>query len=103
MHSEQSKCQKLFSEKTIGVRAEKLDVTFHKEVRQSLRLFKSYLWAITNGKLRLELRFYKTDLCTQAVNGTLAVDYIKPIRDALPPGDITKIDLLLANLLGEFA
>jgi hypothetical protein len=60
-------------------------------VRQSLRLFQSYILAISGGELRLELNFYKIDACTQ-INRLVGYDYNAPIRQ-LPPGVVEKTDM----------
>ena len=60
-------------------------------VRQSLRLFQSYILAISGGDLRLELNFYKIDSCTQ-IDKVKGYDYNEPIRQ-LPPGVIEKTDM----------
>jgi hypothetical protein len=60
-------------------------------VRQSLRLFQSYILAISGGELRLELNFYKIDSCTQ-INKITGYDYNAPIRQ-LPSGVVEKTDM----------
>ncbi len=68
-----------------------IEVDSYEVVRQSLRLFQSYILAISGGELRLELNFYKIDACTQIdrVNG---YDYNAPIRQ-LPAEVIEKTDM----------
>lgn len=60
-------------------------------VRQSLRLFQSYILAISDGELRLELNFYKIDSCTQ-IDKVKGYNYNEPIRQ-LPPGVVEKTDM----------
>lgn len=63
----------------------------YEAVRQSLRLFQSYILAISGGALRLELNFYKIDSCTQ-IDRVKGYDYNAPIRQ-LPPGVTEKTDV----------
>jgi hypothetical protein len=66
----------------------------YEAVRQSLRLFQSYILAISGGQLRLELNFYKVNSCLQIRMGADQVNYDgnAPIRQ-LPPGVIEKTDM----------
>jgi hypothetical protein len=68
-----------------------IEADSYSAVRQSLRLFQSYLWAISGGGLRLELNFYSIKSCAKIdrVNG---YDYNEPIRQ-LPPGVADKTDM----------
>lgn len=69
----------------------KIEADSYKAVRQSLRLFQSYILAISGGELRLELNFYKIDSCTQ-IDKVKGYDYNAPIRQ-LPPGVTDKTDM----------
>ncbi len=62
----------------------------YKVVRQSLRLFQSYMLAISKGELRLELNFYKINSCIQ-INKRI-FNAQTPITQ-LPPGVIEKSDM----------
>jgi hypothetical protein len=62
----------------------------YKVVRQSMRLFQSYILAMSKGELRLELSFYKINSCIQ-IDKTV-FDAQAPIRQ-LPPGVIEKSDM----------
>ncbi len=68
-----------------------IEADSYEVVRQSLRLFQSYILAISGGELRLELNFYKIDACTQ-INRVIGYDYNAPIRQ-LPPGVVEKTDM----------
>ena len=63
-------------------------------VRQSLRLFQSYLLAISGGELRLELKFYKIEKCLQIKpeTGYLQGIFSTPL-DQLPKGEAEKADI----------
>ena len=63
-------------------------------VRQSLRLFQSYLLAISGGELRLELKFYKIEKCLQIKPETryLLGSFTTPL-DQLPEGEAKKADM----------
>ncbi len=63
-------------------------------VRQSLRLFQSYLLAISGGELRLELKFYKIEKCLQIKPETrYLLDSIPVPLDQLPEGEAKKADM----------
>ncbi len=62
-------------------------------VRQSLRLFQSYLLAISGGELRLELKFYKTEKCLQIKPPRYLLDSFNTPLDQLPQGEAAKADM----------
>ena len=62
-------------------------------VRQSLRLFQSYLLAISGGELRLELKFYKTEKCLQILPPRYLLDSFTTPLDQLPKGEAEKADM----------
>jgi hypothetical protein len=66
----------------------------YKAVRQSLRLFQSYILAISGGELRLELSFHKVDSCFQikAETGYVGGNFAPLIRQ-LPASVIDKSDM----------
>ena len=63
-------------------------------LRQSLRLFQSYLLAISGGELRLELKFYKIEKCFQIKPETryLGGNFNEPLLQ-LPQGEAEKTDM----------
>lgn len=63
-------------------------------VRQSLRLFQSYILAISDGNLRLELQFHKVDTCfdINEANGYVFGNYDAPIY-RLPEAVRKKADM----------
>ena len=63
-------------------------------LRQSLRLFQSYLLAISGGELRLELKFYKIEKCFQIKPETryLGGNFNEPLLQ-LPQGEAEKADM----------
>lgn len=63
-------------------------------VHQSLRLFQSYILAISNGELRLELNFYKVNECFQIKKetGFVVGNYTAPVSQ-LPAGVADKSDM----------
>ena len=63
-------------------------------LRQSLRLFQSYLLAISGGELRLELKFYKIEKCFQIKPETryLGGNFDEPLLQ-LPKGEAEKTDM----------
>ena len=62
-------------------------------VRQSLRLFQSYLLAISGGELRLELKFYKTEKCLQIKPPRHLLGSFSTPLDQLPQGEAEKADM----------
>ncbi len=68
-----------------------IEADSYSAVRQSLRLFQSYLWAISGGELRLELNFYSIKSCAK-IDRLNGYDYNEPIRQ-LPPGVADKTDM----------
>lgn len=66
----------------------------HRVVRQSLRLFQSYILAITKGALRLELNFAPLGQCFEinARTGFVVGNYTAPIRQ-LPAGVDARTDM----------
>jgi hypothetical protein len=66
----------------------------YEAVRQSLRLFQSYILAISGGELRLELSFHKVDSCFQIkeATGYIVGNYTAPIRQ-LPASVVDKSDM----------
>ncbi len=62
----------------------------HRVARQSLRLFQSYLWAITGGRLRLELSFVRPSECFEIneAKGFVVGNYPSPIQQL--PADVTE-------------
>ena len=63
-------------------------------LRQSLRLFQSYVMAISGGELRLELKFYKIEKCFQIKPETryLGGNFNEPLLQ-LPQGEAEKADM----------
>ncbi len=66
----------------------------YEAVRQSLRLFQSYILAISGGELRLELNFYEVNSCFQIKKATDYVggNFSAPILQ-LPAGVADKSDM----------
>ena len=66
----------------------------YKVVRQSLRLFQSYLLAISGGELSLELKFYKINKCFQInkEKDYLGGNFSEPLLQ-LPEGVVEKTDM----------
>ena len=62
-------------------------------LRQSLRLFQSYLLAISGGELRLELKFYKTEKCLQILPPRYLLDSFTTPLNQLPKGEAEKADM----------
>ncbi len=68
-----------------------IEVNSYEVVRQSLRLFQSYILAISGGELRLELSFYKLDQCYQ-IDKVAVNNYTTPVYQ-LPAGVADKTDM----------
>ena len=70
-----------------------IEAVNYKAVRQSLRLFQSYLLAISGGELNLELKFYKINKCFEINKETNHVyNFTEPLLQ-LPKGVAEKTDM----------
>lgn len=71
-----------------------IEANDYEVVRQSMRLFQSYLLAMSGGELRLELKFYKIEKCLQIKPETrYLLDSIPVPLDQLPEGEAKKADM----------
>lgn len=70
-----------------------IEAVNYKAVRQSLRLFQSYLLAISGGELNLELKFYKINKCFEINKEKNYVgNFTEPLLQ-LPKGVAEKTDM----------
>ena len=70
-----------------------IEASDYKAVRQSLRLFQSYLLAISGGELSLELKFYKINKCFEINKEKNHVyNFTEPLLQ-LPKGVAEKTDM----------
>jgi hypothetical protein len=62
-----------------------IEVNNYEPIHQSLRLFQSYVLAISGGELRLEVKIHKIDECFQINKGNAVDNYTSPVAH-LPAG-----------------
>ena len=90
-------CTDIVPEKGPTLTNERLSAEIEKNdfavVRQSLRLFQSYLLAISGGELRLELKFYKIEKCLQIKPPRYLMGSFSTPLDQLPQGEAEKADM----------
>jgi hypothetical protein len=70
-----------------------IEAVNYKTVRQSLRLFQSYLLAISGGELNLELKFYKINKCFEINKEKNYVSNFNEPLLQLPKGVAEKTDM----------
>jgi hypothetical protein len=70
-----------------------VEVNNYEAIYQSLRLFQSYILAITGGELRLEVKIYKVDACVPFDAANNFIHGYNKIMHLLPEGVIGKTDM----------